>query len=64
MRKVGVERAQQTEVALVTLAAISWATTASIASSYCWCHSGGQGDENGDEGLYGGLSSVQLLSRV
>ena len=58
------ERAQQTEVALVILAAISGAMTASIAISYCWCHSCGQGDENGDGGLRGGFSSVQLLSCV
>ena len=43
---------------------LSGATTASIASSYCWCHSCGQGDENGDGGLHGGFSSVHLLSHV
>lgn len=58
------ERAQQTEVALVILAAISGAVTASIASSYCWCHSCRQGDENGDGGLRGGFSSVELLNHV
>lgn len=48
------ERAQQTEVAIVMLATISGATAASTASSHCWCHSCGQGDADGDGGLCGG----------